>query len=371
MMTSSSNELLKTPEGDWFKGKLTRHDHFEALARIDVALNRVSEEFVVEDPHRFMASCFRHFMSMHLELKFSGGVIHQLLLRNLDHDGLTDEIRFLLGNHVVRFSKVEFSLITGLRFGVVPDTSMYVAVENGIHQRYFPGHDEVSLDDLRVVLTRGEFQQAYDAVKLCLIYMLNWILIGVDERLKIPVWWFWLADDLNAFDTFPWAAHVYRHSIFSFKHALPRCLEERRQQSQGDVGHSVERYNIYGLSHALLIFAFEMSARTEIVPTTAEAVAQYFAGLSEGRARMCRMTGFTFLLSLIQLLVQIVPRRRVGVGGGWWVVGGGWWVVGGGGRCTVTKLSNLTGSSSTKFLLPPIPNEYDSTPGITHVLAFS
>ncbi|KAK2638105.1 hypothetical protein Ddye_025900 [Dipteronia dyeriana] len=227
-MTSSLKELLKTPEGDWFKGKLTRHDHFKALARIDDALNRVPEEFTVEYWRRFMASCFGHFMSMHWELKFLGGVIHQLLLQELDHDGSTDEMRFLLGNHVVRFSKVEFNLITGLRFGVVPDTSIYVAVENDIYQRYFPAHDEVSLDDLRVVLTLREFQQAYDAVKLCLIYMLNWILMGVDERLKIPVWQFRLVEDLNAFDAFLWGAHVYRHSIFSFKHALPRRREERR-----------------------------------------------------------------------------------------------------------------------------------------------
>ncbi|KAK2658703.1 hypothetical protein Ddye_005236 [Dipteronia dyeriana] len=177
-MTSSMKEMLKTVEGDWFKGKLTRHDHFEDLARIDDALNRVLEEFVVQNRRQFMASCFGHFMSMHRELKFSGGVIHQLLLRELDHDGPTDEMRFLLGNHVVRFSKVEFSLITGLRFGVIPDTSIYVAVENGIHERYFPAHYEVSLDDLRVVLTHGEFEKAYDDVKLCLIYMLNWILMG-------------------------------------------------------------------------------------------------------------------------------------------------------------------------------------------------
>ncbi|KAK2657391.1 hypothetical protein Ddye_010443 [Dipteronia dyeriana] len=163
-MTSRLKESHKTAEGDWFKGKLTRHDHFEALARIDYALNRIPEEFVVE-----------------------AAVIHQLLLRELDHDGPTDEMPFLLGNHVVRFSKVKFSLIIGLRFRVVQDTSMYVAVENDIHQWYFLGHDEVSLDDLRVVLTQGEFQQAYDTVKLCLIYMLNWIIMGVDERLKISV----------------------------------------------------------------------------------------------------------------------------------------------------------------------------------------
>ncbi|KAK2637560.1 hypothetical protein Ddye_032352 [Dipteronia dyeriana] len=111
-MMSKLKELLKNPEGDWFKGKLTRHDHFEALARIDDALNRVLEEFAIEDRRRFMASCFGHFMSMHRELKFSGGVNHQLLLRELDHDGPTDEVRFLLGNHVVKFLKVEFSLIT-------------------------------------------------------------------------------------------------------------------------------------------------------------------------------------------------------------------------------------------------------------------
>ncbi|KAK2644663.1 hypothetical protein Ddye_019858 [Dipteronia dyeriana] len=125
-MRSRLKDLLKTLEGDWFKGKLTRHGHFEAIARIDNALNQVPKDFDVEDRRRFMASCFGHFMSMHLELKFSGGVIHQLLLRELDHNGTSNEMRFLLGNHVVRFSNVEFYLITGLRFGVVPDTNLFL-----------------------------------------------------------------------------------------------------------------------------------------------------------------------------------------------------------------------------------------------------
>ncbi|KAK2658922.1 hypothetical protein Ddye_005455 [Dipteronia dyeriana] len=136
-MRSMLKDFLKTPEGDWFKGKLTRHNHFEALARIDDELNLVPEDFAIKDRRRFMVSYFGHFMSMHWEMIFSSGVIHQLLLRELDHDWPTDEIRFLLGNHMVWFSKVKFCLITGLRFGVVPDTGVYVAVENGIHQWYF------------------------------------------------------------------------------------------------------------------------------------------------------------------------------------------------------------------------------------------
>ncbi|KAK2659417.1 hypothetical protein Ddye_005950 [Dipteronia dyeriana] len=93
----------------------------------------------------------------------------------------------MLGNQSVRFSKVEFCLINGSWFRVVPDTTKYAEVENGIYQRYFSGVDEVSLEEIRSVVTVVEFGEAYDVVKLCLIYMLNWILMGVDERFKIQV----------------------------------------------------------------------------------------------------------------------------------------------------------------------------------------
>ncbi|KAK3211784.1 hypothetical protein Dsin_016490 [Dipteronia sinensis] len=97
-------------------------------------------------------------------------------------------MQFMLGCHSVRFSKVEFCLITELMFGVIPDTTRYEMVQNGIHQRYFSGVDEVDYEHLRAVLQIDIFKQQYDAVKLCLIYMLNWILMGLGESEKIPVW---------------------------------------------------------------------------------------------------------------------------------------------------------------------------------------
>ncbi|KAK2637930.1 hypothetical protein Ddye_025725 [Dipteronia dyeriana] len=180
-------DSLKTREGYWYEGKLTRYNHFDALAHIDEALNRVPVEYGDEDHRQFMASCFGHFLMMHREMKFSGGIIHRLLLRELHHNGPTYEMHFMLENQSMRFSKVKFCLITGLRFGVVPETTMYAVVENGIHKRYFPGAEEVSLEQIMGVVTGAEFGKAYDAVKLCLLYMLNWILMGVDERFKIPV----------------------------------------------------------------------------------------------------------------------------------------------------------------------------------------
>ncbi|KAK4837406.1 hypothetical protein QYF36_005162 [Acer negundo] len=136
-------------------------------------------------------------------------------------------MRILLGKHSVRFSKVEFCQITGLKFRVIPDTARY---------------------------------DMYDAVKLCLLFMLNWILMGVDERDKVPVWQWRLVEDLDAFDAFPWGTHMYRWSIYCFKHALDGRQErfEQRQQERGADVHTTETYNIYGLLHALLIFVFEV-----------------------------------------------------------------------------------------------------------------
>ncbi|KAK2655079.1 hypothetical protein Ddye_008131 [Dipteronia dyeriana] len=172
-MRNHLKELLKTPEVKWYEGKLTRHDHFDTLGSIDDTLNRVLKEFTVEEHRRFMESYFGHFMSMHRQMKFSGGIIHQLFLQELHHNGSTDEMWFMLGNHEVRFSKVEFCLITGLRFGVVSDTTLYASMDNGIHQLYFGGIDEVLFEELRVVLNLNEFQQLYNGVNLCLLYMLN------------------------------------------------------------------------------------------------------------------------------------------------------------------------------------------------------
>ncbi|KAK2646605.1 hypothetical protein Ddye_021800 [Dipteronia dyeriana] len=213
-------DSLKTLEGYWYEGKLTRYNHFDALAHIDDTLNRVPVEFGDEDRRRFIESCFGHFLTMYREMKFFDGIIYRLHLRELHHNDPTDEMHFMLGNQSVRFLKVEFCLITGLRFGVVPETTMYASVENGIHERYFPRAEKVLLEQIKGVVTGAEFKKAYDAVNLCLLYMLNWILMGVDERFKIPVWQFWLVEELDAFDAFLWGAHVYMHSIYSFKHAF-------------------------------------------------------------------------------------------------------------------------------------------------------
>ena len=110
---------------------------------------------------------------MHRGLQFSCGIVYRLLLLELHHDGPTDEMQFMLGSRSVRFSKVEFCLITELKFGVIPDMTQIEEVENGLHQRYFSSCDSITLEELQARILQGEWQQQYDVVKLCLFLVLK------------------------------------------------------------------------------------------------------------------------------------------------------------------------------------------------------
>ncbi|KAK3224686.1 hypothetical protein Dsin_004548 [Dipteronia sinensis] len=186
-------------------------------------------------------------------MKFSASIVHRLLLRELHHDGPEGEMRFMLGPHSVRISKVEFCVINGLKFGVIPDTTKYEMVQNGIHQRYFGGVSEVEYEQPRAVLRIGKFEEQYDAVKLCLLYMLNWILMGLDEREKFP-----LCPFLDS--SMPWTVDV---SGMRDDNRYLRIMGP----NLGLVGR---------------LTCLPMFARTALMSTAAERVALYYEGIYEG-----------------------------------------------------------------------------------------
>ncbi|KAK3183168.1 hypothetical protein Dsin_030454 [Dipteronia sinensis] len=126
-------------------------------------------------------------------------------LCELDHEGPNDEMRFMLGTNSVQISRVEFCLITGLKFGAIPDTALYEDVPNSIYQRYFGGRDAVTFTKHQARIEQGQWQQQFDAVELCLLLMVNCVLTGLKERYCIPIWQLCLVDDIDAF---LWGLHV-------------------------------------------------------------------------------------------------------------------------------------------------------------------
>ncbi|KAK3222384.1 hypothetical protein Dsin_009409 [Dipteronia sinensis] len=99
----------------------------------------------------------------------------------------------------------------------IPDTELYEDVPNGVHHMYFNGRDVVTFTELEASIEQGQWQEQFDTVKLCLLYMLNCVLIGAKERASILIWQLRLVDNLEVFNAFPWGLHVYKYSIFGFR----------------------------------------------------------------------------------------------------------------------------------------------------------
>ncbi|KAK2661931.1 hypothetical protein Ddye_000505 [Dipteronia dyeriana] len=153
-MTNRLRESLKTPEEEWYEGKVTRHDHFDALGQIDDVINWVPAEWAEEDRRRLRASYFGHLLTMQRPVKFSSGIIHQLLLREVHHNGSSDEMRFMIGTHKVRFSKVEFvvdhRIVVRRTTGYEPmfARTKLVATQAERGEPYYAGIEEVIPDPL-------------------------------------------------------------------------------------------------------------------------------------------------------------------------------------------------------------------------------
>ncbi|KAL5780141.1 hypothetical protein ACOSQ2_010878 [Xanthoceras sorbifolium] len=153
---------------------------------------------------------------MDRNMSFSGVLAYELLLMEIWHDSPRDEKRFRLGQHIVQFSKVEFCLITRLKFDQISDTSAYADVLNDIHSKYFRKRTDVKVEDVKFLLKRRQYAIPHDALKLLLILMLQNFLYGSDDKTNIPVWVLQLVDDLETFDAFLWGSYIYSNSILSY-----------------------------------------------------------------------------------------------------------------------------------------------------------
>ncbi|XWS10685.1 hypothetical protein CRYUN_Cryun38cG0018800 [Craigia yunnanensis] len=103
------------------------------------------------------------------------------------------------------FSKQEFCLVTGLKFGCLSNiiNEVYEAIDDGIHERYFNNNPDLLVKALHEVIIKVEFKDKKDALKMALVLFVESILIGQDYRHKVYLWIFRLVEDVKAFNRFP------------------------------------------------------------------------------------------------------------------------------------------------------------------------
>ena len=170
----------------------------------------------------FAATCFAHFVSFDARTVFSSKLVYSLLAKEIVVDGVGgDELYFVVGGRRLRFSKYEFCLLSGLKFGGghFPAYNNDI-VEGGVLQRYWPNGkvDLVSLET-RLCEQNAIFSQREDPLKMALVLFVERFLFGADYRKIVSPWLFSLVENMEQFNSFPWGKFVFQMTLHYLKNA--------------------------------------------------------------------------------------------------------------------------------------------------------
>ncbi|EOX93417.1 Uncharacterized protein TCM_002293 [Theobroma cacao] len=208
---------------------------------------------------------------------FCVGLLHSIMIHRItERQSMDHELWFTIGKSKARLSKQEFCLITGLKFGSMPDVfrRLYEVAADGIHARYWNGEDSVKLQALLDTFRGGNFQRLGDESKMALVLIANNILFGQDYRRRMTPWLLSLVEDIDAWNVFPWGHYVW-------KLTLDYLLKGFEVLDLSVTKETRLRYNIYGFAWVIQFWAMEA------ISTLRKIVAP--SGLKDNvHPRMCR-----------------------------------------------------------------------------------
>ncbi|KAL3625593.1 hypothetical protein CASFOL_030538 [Castilleja foliolosa] len=162
-----------------------------------------------------------------------GTVIHLMLRQQVIKEGTDeDELWFLVGDKFVRFSKYEYALVTGLRFGPTDfDSNADCDIPTeGVYRTFID--------------PQNEFKK--NGAKYTSVLFVHGFFVSIDKRYRIANWLWALVEETEKWETFPWGAYLFQILMYRMKNAKVKA------------GFTGDNYHIYGLSHAFLHFIFEV-----------------------------------------------------------------------------------------------------------------
>ncbi|KAK2644648.1 hypothetical protein Ddye_019843 [Dipteronia dyeriana] len=117
-------------------------------------------------------------------------------------------------------------------------------------------------------LDEGNFDQPDDAIKLSYLFILGYVLLGIEYGKTVPRWACMFVENLTAFECFPWGTYIYSQTIYY----LRRFMTSRNKKSQNSNKKQNLGVNIYGFA-----WAFQMEAIPTLTPTAYELQQDYMA----------------------------------------------------------------------------------------------
>ncbi|KAK0608892.1 hypothetical protein LWI29_037617 [Acer saccharum] len=190
----------------------------------------------------------------------SGRFCHHILLREChvrDVDDTPSTLWFYIGNEVIRFSVVEFCLVTGLTFGDSFESPSNIAkhMDKRLYRSYFQdGKVHVKMfANWFMNLGCNNNVSDNDMVKLVLVLFLEMTLVGKDDRNSIQYWALQLVDDLDVFNNFPWGTFINDRTFDSLSTYLVGRDDMYKKRLKSPAKQKADKYNVYGFVTAFQV----------------------------------------------------------------------------------------------------------------------
>lgn len=186
-------------------------------------VDKINQKLTMQQKIMFHDSCFGQFLNLGLRtarLQFSGQLIHQLLVREVESAN-PNEMWFLVGEKTIRFSMQEFCIVTGLKCS--PSRKIDTRNVKGVRllDEVFHGNMDLKISDLETAFLEGSGSDE-TMVKLAMLYFLESVLLGRDKRCSVhDKQHILLVDDFHQFQNYAWGRICYEMTIRSLKKAMP------------------------------------------------------------------------------------------------------------------------------------------------------
>ncbi|XVF58088.1 hypothetical protein PTKIN_Ptkin07bG0034000 [Pterospermum kingtungense] len=250
------------PYASAYRVKIQTHSKLGLPAYVLRVLGTIGEQTVQE----FRDTCFGALLDIDRETVVCGMMLHQVIARQITFDGIShSEAWFQIGTQRLRWSKTEFALMTGLKFGTsifdpnVPVQQLHHP-ENGVWRRRFNGRP-MCCDVLYDAFKRNEYNdRPADAVKIALVLFAELFLFGLDDRFPVRSWIWSLV-------CVPWGKFVFQCTLH-YLHAITSPASppltaptfgsgSKKKKAPKVLKLPKLRYHFYGFPIALQLWVFE------------------------------------------------------------------------------------------------------------------
>ncbi|PWA82616.1 uridine kinase-like protein [Artemisia annua] len=205
----------------------------------------------------FRETCFGPWLDVQLTYK-NPSLVHLILQTEyIPEQPKNDEILFRVGGHELRFGREEFCLITGFRFGTIKPSSegsCHIPFRDRVFS-HIPGKISIKGSDVASIF-KDSFDQIsdLDAVRICLLLLLEIGFIGRQPNFVIDEELLRLVEDLDSWNTFPWGSYIWNVTYPQ----LAGALQTRRGLHLSNLATKEAKYTLVGFIWAFKIWILEV-----------------------------------------------------------------------------------------------------------------